>query len=473
MLGTDLPYGPWKSRACDVWDTFEAAAAGDTAALRRLLGGDPHLARAEYWYTRPLHLAVREGRLDAVRLLLHAGGDPGGVQMGDDLVAAARDRGHEDVAALLEEDRAGRGRIPPPAVADGYSAADFEPIDLALWDGPFWGVRGDLETARRLVEGGAKSDLTIAAALGDLEGARALLNEEPARIREARPCGKRPLSSAVEYGHEAIVRLLLERGADPTWPEGTTAPRGVALHAAARAGNRRLVELLLAHGADPNGAIDSSGSPTYAAATPELRALLLAHGGALDPFDLVFLDEDDRAVQLVAADPASASAGCGGVLAAACKLGKRDLVVRLLDAGARVPPVLTECRSYLMTDPETLRLLLASGMDPDLPSWRLATPLHDLCGRDGRGRPRPHRAECAEILLEAGASISARDEEYRSTPLGWAARSDLPEMVDLLLARGAPVSLPDDEAWATPLAWAIRRGHADLAARLRAAGAER
>ena len=29
----------------------------------------------------------------------------------------------------------------------------------------------------------------------------------------------------------------------------------------------------------------------------------------------------------------------------------------------------------------------------------------------------------AAILLDAGADISARDEEYRSTPLAWAART--------------------------------------------------
>jgi len=136
-----------------------------------------------------------------------------------------------------------------------------------------------------------------------------------------------------------------------------------------------------------------------------------------------------------------------------------------------VPPVVTACRSYLLEDPEMLSLLLASGMNPDLPNWQLATPLHDLCGRDGRGRPRGHRTECANILLDAGANISAKDEDYRSTPLAWAARNDLPDMVTLLLARGAPTNLPDDQTWATPLAWATKRGHDGIAEILRKAGA--
>jgi ankyrin repeat protein len=118
-----------------------------------------------------------------------------------------------------------------------------------------------------------------------------------------------------------------------------------------------------------------------------------------------------------------------------------------------------------------LRLLLAGGMDPNLPNWLRTTPLHDLCSRDSRGRPRPHRVDCAKVLLDGGATISAKDEDYRSTPLAWAARHDLPDMVDLLLARGATTNLADDEPWATPLAWATRRGHDRIAEILRAAGA--
>jgi ankyrin repeat protein len=261
------------------------------------------------------------------------------------------------------------------------------------------------------------------------------------------------------------------RGADPCAPEGSGASRGTALYAAARQGDRALVELLLDHGADPSAHLESSGNATYAARTPELRRLLMARGGRLDVYDLVWLDEDDEAVRQVAADPRAADAGCGGALAAACTRGKRELLVRLLDAGARVAPLATGCRSYLLEDPELLRLLLASGMDPDLPDWQRSTPLHDLCGRDGRGRPQPRRLESAAVLIDAGARLDARDDHYRSTPLGWAARCGLPDMVELLLARGAAVELADDEPWATPLAWARRRGHGEIADRLRRAGA--
>ena len=179
--------------------------------------------------------------------------------------------------------------------------------------------------------------------------------------------------------------------------------------------------------------------------------MMMARGATFDPYDLIWLGEDDEAVRRVTADPSSAHAGCGGVFAAACTQGKRDLVIRLLDAGARVAPVVTACRSYLWSDPGLLRLLLDSGMDPDLPDWLHTTPLHNLCGRDGRGRPHPHRTECAAIFLEAGAKISPRDEDYRSTPLAWAARNGLPDMVEFLLVRGArrtcPTTSPGPPRW--------------------------
>jgi ankyrin repeat protein len=353
-----------------------------------------------------------------------------------------------------------------PGDREGYAAADFQAIDLALWHGD-----PDFATARLLLDRGASYDVTIAAALGDEPRVRAMLDADPQRIRESRPWGKRPLSAAIDFGHDAIVRLLIERGADPNWGEGADAPRGSALHAAARAGNRAVVELLLDHGADPNSYVDSSGNATWAAKTPELRALLMSRGGMLDCYDLVWLDEDDEVVRRVSADPREANAGCGGVFTAAATRHKRDLVVRLLAAGARVPPMVTGCRSYLLEDLDILKLLLASGMDPDLPDWQRVTFLHVLCGRDGRGRAMGQRTDCASILLEAGATISAKDEEYRSTPLAWAARNDLPDMVEFLLARGAPTNLEDDQPWATPLSWAVRRGRTKIAEMLRGAGA--
>jgi ankyrin repeat protein len=421
-----------------------AAASGDLARVKELLDANPDLMEAsDAAGGTALHRAVAASAREVVGFLLDRGADINAVH--------------------------GAGR----ASHRGYPAVDFQPIDLALWHGPFWGARGDISLARELIARGASYDIVIAAALGDRGYIEQRLEADTSLVDAPRRCGKRALSTAVEYGYTDIVELLLERGANPNLAEGSTAPRGLALFAASRMGDEKLVKMLLSHGADPNSFLDSSGSATYAAKTKEIRALLIGAGGELDPYDLVWMGEDDEVIRRVVEDPSSADAGCGGVFTAAATNGKRELVVRLIAAGARVPSTVTACRSYLWEDPEILKLLLESGMDPDLPNWHRATPLHDLCTRDRHGRARQHRHECARIFLDAGANISARDDDYLSTPIAWAARNNVPDMVEFLLRHGAPLSLDDDEDWATPLAWAKRRGHRNIVDLLERAGAAR
>jgi len=520
-----------------VWNALTSSDDGDVDTLQRLLERDPRLSRAEYWYTPAIHFAVREGHLEAVRLLLDAGADPewNGLHDGS-LIAMARDRGHAEIARLLEAARDRRGRVLPGsdshpihaaitrkdtkevrrlldadaglvdvgnaigasplhrAVGRGVHAlaallldrganvhavlssarglgggfwTDLQAIDLAIWDGR---RRGDRRMIRLLLAHGATLDLTVAAALGDIERVRQILDAEPARIRETRPSGRRPLSAAIEAGHDAIARLLLERAADPNWGE-PTAPKGRSLQVAAGAGKRQLVELLLAHGADPNSSVDSSGNAVCAAATPGIRALLVARGGTPDPYDTSWIDDAEE-LQRVAGDPTE-TVRISAAFAMVVGDGRRDRLARLLRAGLRVPSVLTGCQGYLLTHTDMLRTLLEHGMSPDLMNWQHQTLLHLVCqAQDYRGRNKSEGAsERATILLDAGANMSARDEEYRSTPLAWAARTKAVEMVEFLLARGAPTSLPDDEPWATPLAWAERRHHAEIVSILRRHGA--
>jgi len=504
-----------------VWEVLTASADGDVATLRHWLGKDPRLSRAEYWYLPALHFAVREGHGDAARLLLDAGADPEvNGWYGVSLEEMARERGHDETARVVEAARLRRGRVQARptdhpihiaairgdadavrtlldgdqhlanlgdhigatalhrAVLAGSQAVvtllldrganvhalggervrDVQPIDVATWGENGRNLNRDMVAL--LVSRGATYDVTIAAALGDTESIRRMLAESPARIREARPRGKRPLSTALEFGNDEIVRLLLEHGADPKWDE-PSAPHGTALHAASTMGNLAMVRLLLEHGADPNEPIDSMSSPMTFAATPEIRDVIAAYGGVTD---WVWDADDDAVIRRINTDP-EAVRGAAWAFTSACTMSRRELLPRLFDAGLRVPAVLTVCQGYLLQHADMLRTLLARGMSPDVMNWLRQTLLHLACSHD-------NRIEQAAMLLDAGASITARDEDYRSTPLAWAARQNAPKMVEFLLSRGAPTNVPDDESWATPLAWATRRSHQQVVEILRAAGAE-
>ena len=89
-------------------------------------------------------------------------------------------------------------------------------------------------------------------------------------------------------------------------------------------------------------------------------------------------------------------------------------------------------------------------MDPNTMSWHHVTLLHDAAWTGWADRAR--------LLIDHGADLNAVDEEYQSTPLGFAARFGNVEMVELLLDAGADPGLSGAE-WSKPLVWAERKGH--------------
>ena len=105
-----------------------------------------------------------------------------------------------------------------------------------------------------------------------------------------------------------------------------------------------------------------------------------------------------------------------------------DLLARLLGAGLRMPAVHTTCQAYLI-NPDALRTLLAHGMSPNQMNWQHQTLLHHASTGD--------TPECAAILLDAGATMTVRDDDYRSTPLAWAERRGHQQVASILRAHGA------------------------------------
>ena len=504
-LGSEQPYGPWSSRGCDVWDAIRAARSGDVTALRRLLARDAKLSR----YGEPLHFAVREGHAEAVQVLLDAGADADALGPdGESLATVARDRGHEEVALIIEDavrrsvrvrsagtasadhpihlaadanDVAALGEIldaephlvelgdrkggtplhravlasahdaigvlldrganiqarhgAGPGDAAGYAAADFQPIDLAL----FWHGRGDVATARLL----------------------ALARRRPrcdgfGRARRPRSRDERS-SRRIPAGSASSGPAANGRSRRPS-SSGTTRSRRSCWSAARIPAGRRGLKRRV----DPRSTLRRARAIARWSSSCSIMAPIRAPTSMLPATRRRRRRRGSCARcswREAACSIATTSSGwtkttksCGESrpiralrtpAAVGCSLPPRRSASAISSCGccrperACLPSSPRAARTCSRTS-EILRLLLAGGMDPDLPNWQRATLLHALCGRDARGRPLEHRVECAAILLDAGADISARDEEYRSTPLAWAARNDLPEMVELLLARGAP-----------------------------------
>ena len=526
----------------DVWDLFCACIAGDLAAVERLIGKDPSLARCQFNYRKPLYFAVRENRLAVAGFLLERDPNPVGLAVNDSLLEIARDRGYTEMEVLLTAKLAGIHNVSPRGepVAEAIRQRDVARMRSLLEASPELLHAGDLRSnqpihwaamtrqidlidelikrgadinARRcdgarpihlnngdyhfrgwdrvskdtapspravyehLRKRGAFCDLCTAAWFGDLNRVRELCDQDPSLANRPSDvvtyyaCSGTPLRNAAAGGHIGIVRLLLERGADPNLPEEGIAPRGHALHSAVVRGHIEIVRLLLAHGAHPNVEIESSADTLSAALASagystqpntEMVELLCSHGASRGVHLLAYSGDVLTAAAVFSANPALANDP--GALANAAGEG-RDAFVRLMlrlqsDLPRRVnfPGWSVGAKTRELNE-----LLFQHGMNANASDWLGATALHHLAGGGN--------VEKATWFIDHGADLHARDEDICSTPLGWAAKFGRKAMIELLLQRGARPNLPDDPPWATPLAWAIRRGHCEVADLLRRHGA--
>jgi uncharacterized protein len=151
-----------------------------------------------------------------------------------------------------------------------------------------------------------------------------------------------------------------------------------------------------------------------------------------------------------------------GILAAPANGADAEMLAILLDAGARVPEYSKWGARYYAKHRHVTEFLLAHGMSPNHRNWREFTLLHDMAHTGD--------AASAQLLIDVGAQLNPIDDEYRATPLGWAARFGHTSVANVLCDAGADLHLAG-APWATPLGWAELRGHTDIASMLRARGA--
>jgi ankyrin repeat protein len=334
------------------------------------------------------------------------------------------------------------------AALDVPNDLGFTPVYVTLFRNHAWTyARPRWGLFELLLARGARYDVNLACAKGDIDTVRALLAADPGAVHFQAPCKKRPLSCAAEFGRRDMVALLLAAGADPNAQEAevhATFP----LVAAAKHNDLAMVQMLLEHGANPSAMVDAGEV-----------ALLEAIG------------HDNR-------DMANLIASYGGVLPIHCWGGNIVALAAILHENPKLA-----LSSIYIPNPErskeaaqALRLALHHGVNPkDICLWTLfrASPNAELLRvfLEAGANPNvtdedgnytllhfltafPDTKPSIEILLQFKANIHARDRFFGFTPLTWAVVQRRLDMVQFLLAHGAAIELADDQPWTTPRFWA-------------------
>jgi hypothetical protein len=216
--------------------------AGDVAGLREHLREHPQLARQRVafegvnYFRNPALLEfvaenpVRHGRLprnvvEIARVLIEAGAARAALNETLGLVCSGRVARECGVQVALIDLLCDHGAEPNSAMPEALVHGEFEAVHALIRRGarvdlPVAAGLGRSEEAARLVAGASQEDrhraLALAGQFGYVEIVKALLDagEDPDRYN---PVGfhsqSTPLHQAAWAGHDAVVQLLLERGA--------------------------------------------------------------------------------------------------------------------------------------------------------------------------------------------------------------------------------------------------------------------
>jgi ankyrin repeat protein len=423
-----------------------AIREGDASAAIRLLEMDESLIRAcDLDGGTPLHVAAEETNQEMVAWLLSRG-------------ANAR---KQDTKGLTPMDRAALAADPRNKVAEQFPSvakrllfagadvtirgavamADGARVQELVRDNP--GVLAEVHWMR----GGL---LSLAVNHGHLEMVRLLLDlgADPDErtmlheLEEPTPSWGTPLWYAALAGRHDIAGLLLDRGADPN---ANVYASGWPLLNAHRRKHDAVKRLLLERGAKPQPYMVAEDHDAA-----EARRMLEADGSEELASELAW---------------SAACHGCPAIVELALPriawpAGDPRWHWILIQPIRGVNPDGRDHEGFF----NCLAILLPR-VDVNLIRRMGATILHFAAAR--QGTTGQERARFAVMLLDHGARLDLRDDLLQSTPLGWACRWGHKEMVELLIARGAAVNEPDAEAWAQPLAWATKMEHPDVVEVLR------
>jgi ankyrin repeat protein len=316
------------------------------------------------------------------------------------------------------------------------------------------------------------------AAIGGNEAVVKLLLEKGAKVEWlSNDEDGTPLRYAIRGGHHGVVRLLLENGANIE----RVVRRGMgSLLYAVDKGHETVVKVLLENGAQVNARTLLGRTPLSLAAShghEAIMRILLENGADIDgkdgmgktPLSSAILSEDEAAVQLLIEKGAKVDAkdfsGLTPLSVAICN-GHEAIMRLLLENGADIEekdgmgqtPLLSNSRDG---HEAVVQLLLEKGAQVNARTSLGRTPL-SLAATNG------HEA-IIKLLLEKGGEVGA-ECCYGRTTLSYAAGSGYEAVVKLLLEKGARAE-SKDRFGRTPLWFAASRGHRAVVEQLLEKGA--
>ena len=143
---------------------------------------------------------------------------------------------------------------------------------------------GQRDVVKALLDSGVQLNVFEAAATGQTDRVRALIEHDPALVDSYSPDGFAPLSLAAFFGHPDTVDALLAAGAEVNAPSRETM-KLTPLASALATGHNQIARTLIEHGAQVNAKGASDVTPLHTAAARgniEAATMLLEHGADIN-----------------------------------------------------------------------------------------------------------------------------------------------------------------------------------------------